>query len=549
MKYILIFCAFVLGLSSCQTARYNSTVVAAEELMQEQPDSALTLLQSIEPSSLRGERRKAKFALLYSQALDKNYIDTDNDSLIHPAVKYFENHGTNEDKYLAFYYLGRVQCNAQDYTNAVISYTQAKDYAEKQGDHYFLGLIYSQLGDIHSTYYNYPSSIDAYNEAHKQYCQTTNKAHQHYALLDLAAAYMASKQYDQSILILSGMLNDSEIKSDISLRAGCLSLMAANYDNVNQPSKAKRILLSTRNGLNEPFSLNDYLVLAHAYSTENKLDSMEMCLATARQYASTDHEKSGIIFTEYRINKYRKNYAIAFECLEKCMFIQDSSARITLSQSVVSAQRDYYEGQSELTAYQLKVNKYQELLLLCIFILVLAGLIAYFLHMRKIKNLEVAEYMAMAHRIQDALHTKDEQHVQMSNLIQLLFKEKFELIDRLGNTYYERQSSKSERDAIFNDVKAEIKKLGSDRETKWKLEQIINACKGGVMQKIREQFSGLNEEDFDMLCYIFAGFSCRAISIFTQDKVENFYTRKSRLKSKILKSDAPDKDFFIDMMP
>lgn len=555
MKYALIIICALAGLSGCRSTRNNSAIVAAEELMQEQPDSALTLLQSIDPNSLRGEKRKARFALLYSQALDKNYIDTANDSLIHPAVKYFEHHGTNEDKYLAFYYLGRVQCNAQDYINAVISFTQAKDYAEKQGDHYFLGLIYSQLGDIYGIYYNYPGSIEAYKEAYNHYSRTTNISHQQYARLDMAAAYMAAKQYDQSILILSEMLNDPEIKCNISLQADCLSLMAANYDNIGKPSKAKEILLSKQNDLNEPFSINDFLILAHVYSIENKLDSMGMCLAAARHFASTDKEEARIIFTEYKINKYLKNNTIAFERLEKCMFTQDSVARLTLNQSIVSAQRDYYEGQSEFATYKLKVNKRQELLLLCIFILIIAGLITGVFHMRKIKNMKIAEYMAIASRIQDSLQSvqeslqeKEGQQSQMSSLIQHLFKEKFDLIDRLGTTYYERQNSTSERDAIFNDVKTEIKKLGSDKGTKLKLEQIVNACKGGVMQKLREQLPEIKEEDFEFLCYIYAGFSCRAISIFTQDKVENIYTRKSRLKTKITKSNAPDSDFFVDMI-
>lgn len=553
MKNLLIYCAFIYVLSGCQSVRIGSTLTAAKKLMQEQPDSALTLLQSINRNSLREEKTKARFALLYSQALDKNYIDIDNDSLIHVALKYLEDHGTNKEKCLAYYYLGRVQCNANNYTKAVVSYIQAKKYAERLSDHYYLGLIYSQIGDIYGMYYNYPSSIDAYKKAYDQYSLTTYISHQQYALLDLAAAYLASKQYNNSIQILSRMLKDSIIKSDPPLQAGCLRLLAANYDNIDQPSKAKKLLLSARYDLNEPISINDYLILAHAFSKENKLDSMEIFFDAARHCAVTDREKAQILFSEYKINKYRRNYMKAIENLEKCMNFQDSVARLTLNQSVISAQRDYFEDQSEFALFKLTANKRLSGLLLCIFLLIFVGVIAYFHYMRKVKNLEIAEYLAMAHRIEDTLQAaqenvqkKDEQQARMSVLIQYLFREKFDLIDRLGNTYYERQNSKSERDAIFNEVKAEIKKLGSDRDTKQQLEQIVNACKDNVMQRLRQQLPEIKENDFELLCYIFAGFSFRAISIFTKDKVENLYTRKSRLKTKISKSNAPDKFFFIN---
>jgi len=41
---------------------------------------------------------EAKYALLLSQALDKNYIDLQSDSIIAPAVRYYENHGTPDER-------------------------------------------------------------------------------------------------------------------------------------------------------------------------------------------------------------------------------------------------------------------------------------------------------------------------------------------------------------------------------------------------------------------------------------------------------------------
>ncbi len=52
------------------------TMDTAEVLMDSMPDSALTVLSSIEKTSLGDDKEKARYALLMSMALDKNYIDT-----------------------------------------------------------------------------------------------------------------------------------------------------------------------------------------------------------------------------------------------------------------------------------------------------------------------------------------------------------------------------------------------------------------------------------------------------------------------------------------
>lgn len=57
----------------------------AETLLQDAPDSALNILQSIEPDKIRKDRIRAEYALLYSMALDKNYIMVESDSLIRIA--------------------------------------------------------------------------------------------------------------------------------------------------------------------------------------------------------------------------------------------------------------------------------------------------------------------------------------------------------------------------------------------------------------------------------------------------------------------------------
>ena len=82
MKQGFIFCFlfFLLGLSGCRVE--NIALNKAGDLMKTSPDSALVLLQKVDLNSVIGKKERAQYALLYSQALDKNFIDLQNDSLI-----------------------------------------------------------------------------------------------------------------------------------------------------------------------------------------------------------------------------------------------------------------------------------------------------------------------------------------------------------------------------------------------------------------------------------------------------------------------------------
>ena len=62
-------------------------------------------------------KQKAKYALLYSMALDKNYIDLQSDSIIAPAIKYYERHGSHEERFLCYYYRARIYETAGDKEN------------------------------------------------------------------------------------------------------------------------------------------------------------------------------------------------------------------------------------------------------------------------------------------------------------------------------------------------------------------------------------------------------------------------------------------------
>ena len=50
------------------------------------------------------------------------------------------------------------------------------------------------------------------------------------------------------------------------------------------------------------------------------------------------------------------------------------------------------------------------------------------------------------------------------------------------------------------------------------------------------------------MTYLYAGFSAKAVCLMMDLKLKNFYNRRTRLKDKILASDAQNKEWFASKM-
>jgi len=110
------------------------TMDSAESVMEERPDSALAILEDIDGKALSGDEEWARFALLMSMALDKNYIDTTNFNVLQPAIDYYLENGTVDERLRTLYYQGRIYLNKSDFDMAMQSFLKANDFKSECSD-------------------------------------------------------------------------------------------------------------------------------------------------------------------------------------------------------------------------------------------------------------------------------------------------------------------------------------------------------------------------------------------------------------------------------
>lgn len=119
--------SLLLGISSCSGYEVEKALLnQADSLMESHPDSALVILNALDNSRLNNAAVKARYALLKSMALDKNLIDTTAFDVLQPAIDFYADHGTPNDKLRTLYYQGRIYLNKEQPDSAMDCFLQGR---------------------------------------------------------------------------------------------------------------------------------------------------------------------------------------------------------------------------------------------------------------------------------------------------------------------------------------------------------------------------------------------------------------------------------------
>ena len=523
--------------------RVHNRMALAESQMQTYPDSALTTIMSVDRRQLRTPKDRARHALIYSQALDKNYIDVANDSLTRIAVNYYDRYGPARERITAKFYHGRVLRNSGEYIKAMLAFLDAEQDIETTGDNYIAGLIYTQMGDIYKHYCDYTKSFEAYSKSRDHYEKAGLIQHRNYALLDMGTACLNTHDTEIGIQTLKTALTEAEKCSDSTLIKLCLCELMILYDSNSEYIKA----LETANTL--LLNFNNYLYntdvigcIAHVYSANNLQHNAVKYLEYGWKLAKNTIDSTTMYYHSARVNIQQHNYKQAYIDYNNSIELQINLLKESLRQPIISAQKDYFRQKSERNHQRYTISKIVASTIAAFGIAISLAIVKYMRYRIRLKNEEINRYMATVNELQSTIR----QHGDMAPLLERLLKDRLQLIDELGNMYYEQPNTRKQQEHIYCKVKSVIDDLSNNRKTLEELEDIVNKCRDNKMARLRKDMPELKEKDFKLACYLFAGFSNRIICIFTGDSIENVYKRKSRLKAKIAASNTPSRGALSD---
>ena len=146
---IILLIAF-LSVACNERQSNNRQLILADSFMQSRPDSALCILQGISMDKFATQADSACYALLLTQARDKNYVVQTDDSLIRYAVAYYDKTNDVRMQAKAHYYWGCVYRDMNRQAEAFREFLIAAPLTEKAKEKRQLGLVYNNIGFIYN---------------------------------------------------------------------------------------------------------------------------------------------------------------------------------------------------------------------------------------------------------------------------------------------------------------------------------------------------------------------------------------------------------------
>lgn len=511
-----------------------------ESILWDYPDSALEMLRSDSSHTASYSTKDlARYSLLLSAALDKNYIDVQSDSLICPAVNYYSGrHGRY--RYLTNYYHGIALQNMHSYSSAIVAFEKAGNEAKELGDHLYSGLSENHKAIIFGLMGNIPASIESHQKAVDSFEAVSNKSYLHYATLGLAIDYVNNKNLPEARQLINQL---EAISSDTNLLYQCRQIEA---NILAQEGKTPSRVIQLYDSIPEFYlDVIDYGHKAISFQKLEKRDSADFWFQKGYLRADNEAKRATLDFMKSKVEAMRKNYPSAYQMVNHAAHVQDSMTRIRLQESASSAQRNYYsqELQIQQQRAQAKTARYKLNITLLIFIILIV--ISYFVLSARKREGKYRDMLACLNSNEDALQklVKDN-----AGLLGSLLSEKLLFLDKLSSDYCNADSEKA-KEAVYKQYKTIVRQLKDSPQLFEDIELSLDRYCNGIMTKFKSQFPDFKRDKLNMVILFFTGIPYKTAELLLKGhSADSLKMAKGRFRNMIIESDATDSQLFLDML-
>lgn len=385
-KYAGLIISIIISLISCTHNKnyptaFQPELAKAEAMMYRYPDSALHILQGIQPDIPSENEQYATWALLMTQAQYKNQIEQ-SDSLINIAYSYFTKHDNAQRKALALYYKGILRHESHHAEDALSFYLEAATEIEKTNDYQLGFLINSEVGLMYLYRKLNDYAMEYFEKAHHNAELSDNQTYIAFSFIYIARAFSQKKQYNKAIEYYEKAIKIGQVNNYPTILASAMNESSFLFLKTGENKKALQYAkdcIKIKKTDQRIFSLGDtYRYLKMYDSAYFYLN--QACLSPNIHTARSAYQAL------YYISQEEKDYKKAVEYSNKLWFYQDSIGKTDRNKALIEMQEKYDQQKiiNENNLSQIKKDRIIRNVLIALIILSFIIAITNYLYQRKI---------------------------------------------------------------------------------------------------------------------------------------------------------------------
>lgn len=385
-KYAGLIISIIISLISCTHNKnyptaFQPELAKAEAMMYRYPDSALHILQGIQPDIPSENEQYATWALLMTQAQYKNQVEQ-SDSLINIAYSYFTKHDNAQRKALALYYKGILRHESHHAEDALSFYLEAATEIEKTNDYQLGFLINSEVGLMYLYRKLNDYAMEYFEKAHHNAELSDNQTYIAFSFIYIARAFSQKKQYNKAIEYYEKAIKIGQVNNYPTILASAMNETSFLFLKTGENKKALQYAkdcIKIKKTDQRIFSLGDtYRYLKMYDSAYFYLN--QACLSPNIHTARSAYQAL------YYISQEEKDYKKAVEYSNKLWFYQDSIGKTDRNKALIEMQEKYDQQKiiNENNLSQIKKDRIIRNVLIALIILSFIIAITNYLYQRKI---------------------------------------------------------------------------------------------------------------------------------------------------------------------
>ena len=556
------------------TDALNMTFSKVEKCMDLCPDSALNLLKGIhDPEKLWGESQ-ATYALLMTQAMDKNYMKFSSDSLIALALNYYTITQTSPIMYAkALFYHGRVMLELDKEEEALKSFLAAKDFYERTKDHKMLALIAEEVGMINRKQDLYDDALTNFREALTTYKQLKDSLSVISASLNIARVYLFKSEWDSCSLYYNNALEIAVQKNYLS-EITILHELGILYRSMQNLSEAERYFLAAyEKETDEEKKYMECLSLGYLYmqmgQTENARKYLIMSANSSKAYTQISAYDC-LYFLEKDIDNFEE--AIVYH--ELADSITNAMEELNSRELIASLQKKYENEKLRNDNLQMKVRYTNFILWGTIAFLFVVACMCYYYYKNRNNKKKIAEIELQIQENEEEIerYQQEIEDIQISKdqvlkenlmleenrtkvgelngkivLLTMQNKTLSEHLKELGGELNVGISSGSFIHAfrLLLAIKEGTLRGKLSNEERQKLFSLFDLIYWNYVSRLLERAPTLTKHDLEICCFLKFGLSHEELSCIFHTTSDSVTRAKGRLKGRLGISPQDDLDLFL----
>ena len=567
---ILSSIVLMLLLAACHDPHTSAVLARADQVMEEHPDSAYSMLQSIDSTRLR--RADAPlYAVLDAQARHKLNLEPPTDSLLNIAVDRYTSHGPDSLLMKALFYRAAGKYQTNQLPKAVVDATRSWEIAESANNDYWMAKSAELLADLFYNSFNFKDESQWRSKAAEHYKAASRMANYMCSLCDLAASYTNYHDPNRCRVILDSIKRESARHQYPQQVLNCNIPNEVYYHiNFSNPEKVDSILSISEieEILSEQPSL--YLAKARRLMENGKYSESRTLLDSISELPNFENEGTLLLQAYYDLAKLAHDSDKLSLYTDSLLKMQLADLNQAISQPVTTAQRDYFLSASKVHEQRNRITRRNSLLAITfvITLLIISG-ITYKLRLRKKERQlidQVQAILVMSNVLQeevknareaqaetaelkskltaaDARYASVNQELQeTSALLPEIYKDRWKVLDALC------KSTRNMKDlppaTVVKDIAKVLEQFRGKSFIK-EMEKELNRDFDHIIEKLRTQCPSLQKNDIPVCILTFAGLSTHSIAMILGMTLELVHVKRGRIRERLRRDNPEDLSLFL----